>query len=116
MPAWPVDLPFFQSSRGARREVEPDVIRTQMSKGPAKVRRRSSSAPMPRQGRMSQITMAQLETFELFFREDLGEGVLSFTATDPLDGLDRTFRFVGGYTVEPKGVRREITATLEILP
>ncbi|MEN9062841.1 hypothetical protein [Ponticoccus litoralis] len=116
MPAWPVGLPFFQSSRGARRDVEPDVIRTQMSKGPAKVRRRSSSAPMPRRGRMSQITLAQLDVFETFFREDLGEGVLSFTATDPLDGLERTFRFVGGYSVEPRGVRREVTATLEILP
>ncbi|GGG59740.1 hypothetical protein GCM10011415_02080 [Salipiger pallidus] len=116
MPIWPASLPFFQSARGARRDVQPDVIRTPMSKGPAKVRRRSSSAPMQRQGRMSQLTLAQLDTFETFFREELGEGVLAFTATDPLDGLERSFRFVGGYSVEPKGVRREVTATLEILP
>ncbi|GGG77523.1 hypothetical protein GCM10011415_28030 [Salipiger pallidus] len=116
MPTWPASLPFFQSARGARRDVQPDVIRTQMSKGPAKVRRRSSSAPMPRQGRMAQLTMAQLQAFETFFCDELGEGVLSFTATDPLDGLERSFRFVGGYSVEPRGVRRDVTATLEILP
>ncbi|NDW30962.1 hypothetical protein [Salipiger sp. PrR007] len=87
-----------------------------MDIGPAQVRRITSSAPKTRGGRTPALSLAQVEAFEAFFSTDLGEGALSFTATDPFDCAEATFRFVGSYEVSRVGRYYSITAELEILP
>ena len=76
----------------------------------------TSAAPKTRGGRTPALSLAQLEAFEAFFSADLGEGALSFTAIDPFDCVERTFRFVGSYEVSRSGRYFSITAELEILP
>ncbi|NDV52103.1 hypothetical protein [Salipiger sp. PrR003] len=116
MPAWPSDLPFFESADETRTGPQGAVIRSQMDMGPDQVRRRTSSAPKRRAGVIQAITDAELVAFEAFFSNVIGEGALSFTATDPFDGVTRTFRFVGSYSVQRVWPYFAITAELEILP
>lgn len=117
MPEWPTNLPFFNLVADMTRSGPQGAVRrTQMDAGPAQVRRITSAAPKARGGRTPPLSLAQLEAFESFFSADLGEGALSFTATDPFDCVERTFRFVGSYEVSRSGRKFSITAELEILP
>ncbi|NDV53895.1 hypothetical protein [Salipiger sp. PrR003] len=67
-------------------------------------------------GRIPRLTAVQLQAFEDFFEQVLGAGALSFTAFDPVECVERTFRFLDGYEVRPLGPKFAITAELEILP
>ena len=87
-----------------------------MGIGPDKVRRRTSAYVRIRQGTIPYIEKSELPTFEEFYAISLSGGALSFTATDPLDGQEHTFRFVDGYEIRAVGRGLSITATLEILP
>ncbi|APZ51223.1 hypothetical protein [Salipiger abyssi] len=117
MPDWPESLPFFAAVDSMQRSgPEGAVLRTRMDKGPEKVRRRTSATTMTRSGEMPSLTLDQLHQFETFFREDLGMGAMRFSASDPLDGLEREFRFIGSYDVRRRGQKFAVTATLEILP
>jgi hypothetical protein len=55
-----------------------------MDAGPAKVRRRSTAAPVPFKGRM-RMTNAQLDAFKTFCAEDLLDCTLRYNFTDPDD-------------------------------
>lgn len=117
MPTWPASIPFFHSVPDMiRGGPQGAVLRSEMSIGPDKVRRRTSSAPARRDGRLADLSLAQLDTFEAFFRVTLGEGALSFDASDPFDGVTRAFRFMDSYEVRRSGRRYSVTAELEILP
>lgn len=117
MPAtWPPALPFFVTASRERSGPQDAVIRTQMSAGPDKVRRRTTAAPKRYSGTTPGYTRAELATFETFFADTLDMGALSFTATDPFDGNTKTFRFVGTYSVSPWGKGAQVSAELEILP
>lgn len=117
MPTWPASIPFFHAgSDMVRRGPQGAALRSEMSFGPAKVRRRTSAAPARRDGRIPFLSKTQLDTFEAFFRVTLGEGALSFDASDPFDGVNRTFRFVESYEVRRSGRGYSVTAELEILP
>ena len=87
-----------------------------MGIGPDKVRRRTSASVRSRSGRLAKLTKAQLATFETFYATDLAGGALSFTATDPFDCAEHTFRFVDGYQLGRSGAYYTLEATLEILP
>ena len=117
MPSWPSTVPFFKGHGNLSRSGPVDaVIRTNMSAGPAKVRRRFTAAPRNFTGITPFLTKTQLATFETFFEVTLQMGALSFTATDPLDCTEKTFRFVGSYNVSPSGRAFRVSAELEILP
>lgn len=116
MASWPA-IPFFKAHGGLSRSgpVE-STIRTSMSSGPAKVRRRFTAASKNFNGVTPFLTKAELSTFETFFSDTLLDGSLSFTAQDPLDCTTKTFRFVGSYNVTPSGRAFRVSAQLEILP
>ncbi|MBN9674646.1 hypothetical protein [Salipiger bermudensis] len=116
MPTWPASLPFFSSRSGANRQVSGGQLRSEMDFGPDKVRRRTSTTPQSRSGRMAVMTKPELDAFEAFFSVTLGEGALSFDALDTFDDTTRDFRFLGGYSVERWGDFFSVTAELEILP
>lgn len=114
MPAYP-SIPFFSVDASRSGPVDA-VIRTQMSAGPDKVRRRTTAAPKRFTGRTPFLTSAQLSTFETWFSGTIDDGALSFTADDPLDCASKTWRFVGGYNVARSGAKFQIIAELEIIP
>ena len=119
MPTWPSELPFFSSRSGYNLD-GPDghILRSEMDVGPAKRRRRTSTAPQVFSGKIERLTVAQLVTFKSFYRTTLGDGALSFDAEDPLTGETHRYAFKGPFSV---GVHRNkidatLSATLEILP
>ena len=116
MPAYPASIPFFTARDGYRETGPEATIRTDMSTGPAKVRRRFTAAPRRVSARIAYLTAAELATFESFFETTIAMGSLSFTAENPITGTTRTYRFVGSYDVEPRGVGYTVSAELEILP
>lgn len=114
--SYPLDLPFFTARDGWSQSAPDAMLRTEMSAGPAKQRRRFTAAPRRMPGRIAYLTADDLAVFEDFYATDLQMGALSFTATHPVTQVEEVFRFTGGYTVEPRGVGFTVTATLEILP
>lgn len=115
--SWPSGVPFFKTTSGLQRSgPQGAVVRSQMDAGPAKVRPRTTAAPRGFTGTTPVMSPAQVEAFESFFTGTLSMGALSFTATDPLSCTEKTFRFVGAYTVAPAGKGAKITAELEVLP
>ena len=116
MASWP-SIPFFDEREGfTQSEPRGAVLRTQMDAGPAKQRRRFTAAPKVIQGRIGEVTQAELETFEAFYKDTLKMGALSFTTTYPPTGETESFRFMSGYSVSPLGEGYTVTAQLEILP
>lgn len=116
---WPPGLPFFNRqddhSRTARQGA---VQRTAMERGPAKTRRVSTAATRLYVGSIPWLDEWQFGEFRAFVHETIGDGALPFTATDPRDGLTRTFRFVGSddpYQALAIGRKWRISATLEIM-
>ncbi len=117
MPNWPTDLPFFRRSDGfARTGPQESKLRTSMSHGPVKMRRLTSAATKRLTGSTPYLSDDQVAEFEEFFDTTLSEGVLSFDAEDPVDGVLKSFRFIESYTIEPVGPFWQISADLEILP
>jgi hypothetical protein len=116
MASWP-SIPFFDERQGFSQSGPKDAtIRTQMAQGPAKTRPRFTAAPKMIQGRIGELTQAELATFEAFYETILKMGSLSFTYTYPLTGATESFRFFGDYNVAPLGEGYTVTAQLEILP
>lgn len=117
MATWPSDVPFFKvlPSISGSGPVGA-VLRTQMDAGPAKVRRLFTAAPREFSAVTPPMTAAQFADFDTFYTDTLKMGTLSFTATDPRDCTDKTFRFVDGFNDRMAGKKRQVTAQLEILP
>jgi hypothetical protein len=116
MASWP-SIPFFDAREGfSQSQPIGATIRTQMSQGPAKMRRRFTAAPVQVQARIAYLTQAELATFETFYAATIKMGSLSFSGTHPITGATESFRFVDGYSVQPRGVGFTVAAQLEILP
>ena len=116
MPSYP-SIPFFDMRAGFRQTGPQNAtIRTEMSSGPVKMRRRFTAAPRVIQASTGQLTQTELATFEMFYETTLQMGALSFTHTYPPTGATETFRFTGGYEVVPFGQGYAVSAELEILP
>ena len=82
MPTWPATLPQEILQRGYAEGMGDNVLRSQVSAGPEKTRRRFTSAPRPLRGVMT-LTKAQLDIFKSFFRGDIADGALSFDFPHP---------------------------------
>ena len=79
-----------------------DVLRTSMSTGPQKVRRRSSAAPDSLSLGHNSFTEAHKATLTEFFKDTLFAGSLSFSMTPP-GGSAETFRFTAAPKFKPMG-------------
>jgi hypothetical protein len=122
MPTWPVSLP--QSfPLDSEEDGSGNILRTDMSVGPAKSRRRATAEvtryTLPPKRWI--LTDDQRDTLLDFFNDDCGAGNVAFTWTDPWPGAGaKSFRF----TARPKfkcilpGTNRkhETTMPLEELP
>ena len=94
MPAWPSDLPeFVQSS--ASETLEPGArIEGQSEMNKTTTRRRVKGRVRAFECAIA-VTVAELATFEAFYLDDLGGGVLPFTWVHPRTRAAATFRFSG---------------------
>jgi hypothetical protein len=86
-----------------------------MDAGPAKVRRKTTSAPRPVMGQVL-LTGTQLETFKLFHRDSLLDGALRFSWLDPENDDPVEMRILGASWTASDGNLYALSLELEILP
>lgn len=115
MATWPATLP--PPVLNSLKESPPDnTIRSQMDKGPAKVRRRTTANIRPISFTM-RLTPAQVETLDTFYDVTTFSGADEFDYTHPRTSAAVTARFVSPpeYS-ELEGVLYNCSISLEIMP
>ena len=91
MANWPTSLPTWEGRVIESRQQ--GFIRTDMSQGPSKIRRRFSATPSFLTGRII-LDGNQYAIFQSFYNVDVFGGAGDFTMADPVTGADSTFRFM----------------------
>lgn len=113
---YPEALPHLEVRGKVSLQLGDGRLRSDTDRGPAKVRRVSTSVPSKWQFGREDFTLAQLNDFLDFFETDLEGGVLPFEMDNPLGGT-ADFRFVS--TIEAKPLVDDlwsVTVQLEQLP
>lgn len=93
MPTWPTSLPQKPLQQGYDENKPNTLIRTQMDKGPDKVRRRFT-AGVRTFGTQFLLSDTQVSTLETFIDDELEGGALRFDWTHPRTGASVSFRIV----------------------
>ncbi len=108
LPTWPDNLPQFPFGGDDPPQHDPqsNVIRTSMSTGPAKMRRRSTARVENVTIGPFSINQSQLDALETFVLDELGEAKpflwYSFRHK-PEDRIPAVYRFMNGWSsVKPK--------------
>lgn len=114
MAVWPTQ---FRPLINSIQESPPDnSIRSQMDKGPSKIRRRTTANVRPMAFRLL-IAKADVETFDDFYTTDTLSGADSFTFTHPRTGQSVEAVFVSPPSYQEKeGNHYEVSVSIEILP
>lgn len=118
MPAWPLTLPQTPLIAGFQTSPKPNLISFGTEVGPGKVRRRTT-ARSKLQNIKFVMTTAQLNTFQTFFEDDLGDGALTFTLEDPVTEVVSEYRFdpQRPWNATALGADNwEFTASIELMP
>lgn len=115
MAAWPASLPQFVSSDGYDESPPKTTIRSSVDVGIAKQRSRTTGGARPISATV-EMTLAQVETLDVFFVTTLVNGSLSFTWVHPRTQVASTLRFtdVPKYPAEST-VTFKVTLPLEII-
>lgn len=116
---WPTGLPSLEIVGRFTLSEADNAIRTTMGIGPAKVRRRTTMAPLPVQMGHPALTAAQAALLSAFYVDTLGSGAVAFTMSDPRPGAtgDATFRFVQPPQFRPSAPDVwGVTCSLELIP
>lgn len=112
---WPSTLPNYVLSDGYRYQQKSMLLRTEMDRGPAKVRRRSTFEPTIHIVRWL-MNATELSALETWFENNLDAGVAPFQMAHPITGTTKRFRFRGPYVVADKRAGNyEVSAQLEQL-
>jgi len=113
---WPLTLPQVLLVDGFQSALPENIIRTAMSVGPVKTRRRDVAATWPVQGNIN-LQKEQLATLTTFFRSTLADGALPFDWVDPITDSAVTFLFKTApkYSALGKGWFR-VSLDLEVQP
>ena len=111
---WPPELPATLIMDGLSKQPQSNVTRTTMDAGPAKARRRYTARMINYSGKII-FNALQLNLFERFYSNILGDGVLRFNFTDPVSLDTAEFRFAADYTVNAVDGLFEVTVNLERL-
>lgn len=115
MAVWPATLP--PPALNSLQESPPNnTIRSQMDKGPAKVRRRTTANIRPLAFNLK-LTPAQVQTLDDFYNITTFSGADEFDYVHPRTGAGCSARFVQppGYS-EQEGTIYNASVSLEILP
>jgi len=113
---WPATVPT-SVIHGSFRESPPDnTLRSPMDVGPDKVRRRSTSEPRPL-GWDSQMTTAQVATFDTFYNTTLVSGTLTFNFPHPRTTVSSEMRYTQPPQYTPVGDGQwMVSMQVEIMP
>jgi hypothetical protein len=114
---WPGTLPAAPQLRGFEEQPANTLIRTEMDVGPAKVRRRITAGVRPHK-MLFHMDAAQLEIFDQFYTDVLGDGALPFNFTHPRTGETKSFRIVSPptYTTEEPDEVWFVSIEMEQMP
>lgn len=116
MPTWPGTLPAFPLLEGFRETVPDTVIRTDMESGPAKIRRRTTSA-VRKMAVSYLMSKAQVEALETFYLTTLLGGSLAFDFNHPRKNATVSCRFVQPPVYgSANGAYFKVELELEVLP
>lgn len=115
MPVWPTTLPQSPLQDSYRETVADNTVRTAMEQGPAKLRRRATSA-------VSKLSIgfilnpAQMAVLESFYASGLSGGVLPFTFPHPRTGTGTSCRFTTPPSASNIGGYYKVALEMEVLP
>lgn len=116
MAGWPSGLPDYLQIDSANLTYGDGTIRSSMDVGPAKVRRRTSSAPDLVTG-TQYLNATQVGTLQSFFKTTCAYGSLSFDWKHPVTRSAAVMRFVSPPSLTPIGGNLwRAEYVLEILP
>ena len=117
MPAWPSTLPQLVAAQGYQESPPDTTLRSEMDAGPAKVRRRFSAGVRPLSVQLD-LTAAEVETLDDFYRGDLQDGALAFDWVHPRTQAAVALRFLRPPAYRPLGsdAAWQAALQLEILP
>lgn len=95
MPTWPGTLPVRPLEQGYEETMRESQVRSSIDGMPIVQRQRSPGYSKP-MSLTFELTSAQLDAFQSFFRTDLGYGAIAFDFTHPRTGASVSMRFIGG--------------------
>ena len=112
--SWPPELPQKFLIEGYSETPGDNVLREQMDVGPAKVRRRSTTAPVRISGQML-MTLEQLKRFRQFYRSETFDGTVPFLFAD-ITGSIRTVTIVQPPSEATVGNCVSVSLVFEYIP
>lgn len=112
---WPTTLPQCFTMDGFGLESADNLIASETSVGPAKIRRRTTSNVQKISGTMVMDDI-QLSIFRAFVSNDIKDRSLTFNFPDPFGGTDLLVRMPNTYKVSVFGLIWKVQFDLEILP
>lgn len=118
MDVWPVGLPQKPLELAYEETMRGGQERTSIEGLPLIQRQRSPAQPKPIHV-VIQVTNAQYDTFQAFYRTTLGFGALPFEWTHPRTNSTKRFQFVGGQSPRGSAIgynTYRIDCNMEILP
>lgn len=115
VPSWPADLPQEFLQDGYSEEGADNLLATNVSVGPAKVRRRTTANVRPITGSMMMLE-AQYQTFIDFVIDDIKDRAIAFTFPNPHGGSPLLVRMRQPASVSSVGVDWRVQIGLEVLP
>ncbi|PTM92858.1 hypothetical protein [Mycoplana dimorpha] len=114
-PIWPASLPQAFLRNGFAEEEADNLIISEMSIGPVKMRRRTSANVRSISGAMH-MSGAQVAEFRTFVRTTIADRSLAFTFPDPFGGTALLVRMTSPYRLSPRGIGWRVDIDLEVLP
>lgn len=116
---WPAGISFI-AQPDSFRETGPigNILRTPMEHGPVKSRRAFTAVTRDVSGQTDIMTTAQIDTFEEWFENDIGGGVLPFNAVNPRTNKTESYSFkdAGYIIIFVNDDKQRLSLTLEQLP
>lgn len=103
MPTWPLSLPTKPLEDGYEETLRASQVRSNID-GIDLVQRQRSPAYVEPVKLTFQFTNAELDTFQDFFRDDLGLGAIPFDFVHSRTNVAIRFRFVGGQVPKSKPI------------
>ncbi len=115
MDDWPATLPQKPLQDGFSSTQIEGRIRTSMSEGPEKVRRRFTAVPEMLSCSFH-FTTSQLAEFNNFFTTTLAGGSLAYNWDHPITLQNRICRIHDLPKIVPRGADWQVSFTVEVLP
>lgn len=118
MPTWPGTLPQTPLEQAYEETMRPSQVRSSINGLPIVQRQRSPGYAKPI-NLMLQMTSAQVDTFQSFYRTDLGNGAISFNWTHPRTNVIVRVRFIGGQVPKTTAIGHDtyhVTCPAELMP